>query len=110
MPLPLDMIMISTADEGEYYMIINMIAAKTNEIISYVNQMKNSEQINLSRPISKDIMIVKKETEEKLDFLTSVNDRLEKLDSDYRELNSKIDLNRHFTEQRFHSIYLDLKS
>jgi hypothetical protein len=36
-PLPLDMIMISTAEESEMAMIVNMIAAKTNEIISFMN-------------------------------------------------------------------------
>lgn len=36
LPLPLDMIMISTADEQEMAMIVNMVAAKTNEVISFL--------------------------------------------------------------------------
>jgi hypothetical protein len=38
--------MISTAEEGEFYSVINMIAAKTNEVISYINTIKNNEQLN----------------------------------------------------------------
>ena len=36
LPLPLDLIMISTADEQEMAMILNMVAAKTNEVISFL--------------------------------------------------------------------------
>ena len=36
-PLPLDMIMISTSEESEMAMIVNMIAAKTNEVISFMS-------------------------------------------------------------------------
>jgi hypothetical protein len=55
-------------------------------------------------------MIVKKNAEEKLDFLTTVTSRLERLDSEYREISAKIELNKSFIEQRLHSIYLELKS